>query len=210
MPKRSQHRQGQEGGPGMEATRQRIIEAAHRVFAEKGYARATTRAIAALAGVNEVTIFRHFGSKKNLVMASVERYSALPGLEEMVAGRLTGDYRRDLFELGLHFLRMLNEHQRSIRRMLCESDDLPELRAVMAEIPRRLRAILARYLHRRMEEGAVKQADPEMAAQAFLGMIFSYSLNLALLSPEERARMPAPEAAVAAFVEIFAAGTAVQ
>ncbi len=45
-------------------TRERILQAAAELFAEKGYARATTRSIAEAAKVNEVTIFRHFGSKK--------------------------------------------------------------------------------------------------------------------------------------------------
>ena len=43
-----------------------ILEAARRTFAEKGYARTTTREIAARAGVAEVLLFRRFGSKAKL------------------------------------------------------------------------------------------------------------------------------------------------
>ena len=59
-------------------TRQRILKAAAVVFAEKGYARATTRALAAAAGVNEVTLFRHFGNKQNLFAAVIEQFGG-PG-----------------------------------------------------------------------------------------------------------------------------------
>ena len=52
-------------------TRQRILTSALEVFLDKGYAAATTRAIAQHAGVNEVTLFRHFGNKLNLVAAII-------------------------------------------------------------------------------------------------------------------------------------------
>ncbi|MGH7689527.1 MAG: helix-turn-helix domain-containing protein, partial [Gemmatimonadaceae bacterium] len=46
--------------------RDRILEAATRVYALHGYRGATTRLIANEAGVNEVTLFRTFGSKDSL------------------------------------------------------------------------------------------------------------------------------------------------
>ena len=47
--------------------RERILEAAARVYAEAGFRGATTRRIASEAGVNEVTLFRQFGSKSALI-----------------------------------------------------------------------------------------------------------------------------------------------
>jgi AcrR family transcriptional regulator len=55
------------GGKGEEQeTRERIMAAARQLMAQKGYKGATTRKISELAGVNEVTIFRHFKSKDAL------------------------------------------------------------------------------------------------------------------------------------------------
>jgi AcrR family transcriptional regulator len=54
----------------MEA-RSRLLEAALRVFEEVGSRGATTRRIAAEAGVNEVTLFRLFGSKAALLSAAL-------------------------------------------------------------------------------------------------------------------------------------------
>lgn len=48
------------------ASRRRIMDAAARLFTENGYVETTTLAIARESGVNEATIFRNFGSKKNL------------------------------------------------------------------------------------------------------------------------------------------------
>ncbi len=50
-------------------SRERIIEAAARVYSKHGFRGATTRLIAIEAGVNEVTLFRTFGSKGALLEA---------------------------------------------------------------------------------------------------------------------------------------------
>ena len=52
-------------------THSRLLKAASEVFAASGIAGATTREIARVAGVNEVTLFRHFQSKEQLLAAVV-------------------------------------------------------------------------------------------------------------------------------------------
>lgn len=49
----------------------KIIEAAIEVFAEKGYAGSSTSEIAQKAGVAEGTIFRHYKTKKDLLLSIV-------------------------------------------------------------------------------------------------------------------------------------------
>jgi len=191
---------------GVDETRRRILEAAAQVFSEKGYARATTRAIAAAAGVNEVTLFRHFGSKRNLLSAVIDQYSALPDLAAVLEGQLTGDYRHDLRRLCTVFLTALTERREAMRLMLCEADHLPEVREVMAQIPRQLRQSLAGYLQQQMEQGRVRDLNPELAAQALLGMFFAYAVGRSILADPAAPDLP-PDEVVAQFVDIFVDGT---
>src|SRR5512138_790295 len=53
--------------------RDQLLDAAVRVYAEVGYRGATTRRIAQEAGVNEITLFRHFGSKDTLLHEAIAR-----------------------------------------------------------------------------------------------------------------------------------------
>jgi AcrR family transcriptional regulator len=57
--------------PGPSGTRYAILTAAGRVFAERGYDRASLRAIAAEAGVDQKLIAYFFGSKQQLFVAAV-------------------------------------------------------------------------------------------------------------------------------------------
>jgi TetR/AcrR family transcriptional regulator len=64
---------------GTDDGRQRLIEAALRVFAAQGFRAANLRAIAADAGVDAALVAHHFGSKEQLWQATV--LSMLPQLE---------------------------------------------------------------------------------------------------------------------------------
>lgn len=67
----------------MNTARIRIVDAAVELIALRGYAATTTKAIAELAGVNEVTLFRHFGSKRGVLDAIGERLAEAPRSEQI-------------------------------------------------------------------------------------------------------------------------------
>ena len=77
-------------------TRQRILDAAERLFGEQGYGATSLRHIIAEAGVNLAAIHYHFGTKENLLdqlimrkggPVNAERLALLDGLEATSCGR---------------------------------------------------------------------------------------------------------------------------
>ena len=58
--------------PGVSGTREAILDAARRVFAEQGYQHATIRGVAELAGVDPALVHHYFGKKQELFVAAVE------------------------------------------------------------------------------------------------------------------------------------------
>ena len=137
--------------PPPDDTRDRLLSAAAEIMAQKGYARATTRAIAEAAGVNEVTLFRHFGSKRNLLSEMIHQYSALPDLTSIIENQLTGDYHQDLARLGTVFFKAITERREALRLMLCEAGELPEVREVVVQIPNQLRQVLTTYFQEKID-----------------------------------------------------------
>lgn len=80
----------------MTEKQQRIVETAIKMFAEKGFASTSTSEIAKAAGVAEGTIFRHFGSKENLLFSVIVPFllDSVPAMaDEFIKGILTKPYQ---------------------------------------------------------------------------------------------------------------------
>jgi AcrR family transcriptional regulator len=58
--------------PGNSGTREAILDAARRAFAERGYQQASIREVAAMAGVDPALVHHYFGRKQDLFIAAVE------------------------------------------------------------------------------------------------------------------------------------------
>ena len=193
--------------PKSEETRARIMEAASQLFTEKGYAGTTTRAIAERAEVNEVTLFRHFGTKDKLAQAIMDQFGGL-AIAEDLEGYLSGDYHQDLTLIGGVMMNVMTERADSMRMAICEAGNFPQFREVVAENPRQLRRMLARYFQRQMRAGVIETSHPEVLAQAFLGMFFSYVVLNRFLFDSLYPEISGDEIVVQ-FVSLFVRGTLV-
>jgi len=80
----------------MKETEEKILKAATKLFSEYGYNGTPTKKIAEVAGVNEVTIFRHFKNKSNILQAVIRHFSYEGNIIEKISKDLTGDLIKDL------------------------------------------------------------------------------------------------------------------
>jgi AcrR family transcriptional regulator len=196
----------QESEASADSARERILRAAEELFAERGYARTTTRAIAERAQVNEVTLFRHFGAKQQLLRAVVEAANA--GGLRALAEELPGDYRAELLRLGHDEVRNMLQHQSAVRLLVCEAAQDPELQAIVVGGASRNQERLAGYFRRQIAAGVVRpELDPEVLAHAFYSLTSSYVMQRTLLGAAATPGLPV-EALVEQLVEIFVRGTA--
>lgn len=191
---------------GVAETRQRIIESAARVFSELGYTRATTRRIAAAADVNEVTLFRHFGSKQNLMIAVMDEFAGVTALKRLLEDDLTSDYEHDLHTLASYVINMQARGHDTMRLMMCESHHVPELRDSMREHMQQRRVLLTNYFQQQVDAGHARPGlDADMLTHFFFGSLFSYSV---MLRRQEMAR-DAIEKDIGRLVDVFIHGTGV-
>ncbi len=183
-----------------EKTHERILLAAAEIFTHSGYSATTTRGIAAAAGVSELTLFRHFGSKQNLFSAVITRFSPLPGLVDLFESRLTWDFCADLTLIGQTFLEALLLRKEAIVMALFEAQRQEDVRRANLAVPAQIRGLMADYLREQIRRGVVRPVDAEAAAQAFLGMFLAYALS------GQAGEQPQSENALSLFVEIFNRG----
>jgi AcrR family transcriptional regulator len=156
--------------------RDALLKAALKVFAEAGTRGATTRRIAQEAGVNEVTLFRHFQHKDELMRAAFQyvaqqvTYRTLPDRPANPAAELT-EWCRD-HHRQIHRVRAL------IRKMMGEYEERPEQCAQGMQVSIRLANELVFYLKALKGRGlASPDVDDQAAAAMLMGTLFADAIG---------------------------------
>lgn len=161
----------------MIVSRQKLIDAALRVFAESGFRGATTRRIAEEAGVNEVTLFRHFKSKTALINEAAQLYarrrteSALPDEPVDPAAELTAWCTSQLT--------FLRDTRALIRKCMAELEEHPEMAACMRHGPDLAQLQLGTYVSRLAGQRrlGLSPEDLRVACMMLLGALFSDAMG---------------------------------
>jgi AcrR family transcriptional regulator len=164
----------------MKETSQRILDAAVRVFGRDGVSGATTREIARVAKVNEVTLFRYFKNKNELlrqvVLQSAKRY------EQVFAGasvKTPDDLRRTVRTYAEAYAQKVRENEDLVRTFMGElKRHLKLCRRLFVESAKPGRERFIAYLAAAQEAGHVrKNLDLTTAADALTGMLMAGGLR---------------------------------
>lgn len=156
--------------------RDRLLQAAAKVFGRDGLEGATTRAIARQAGVNEVTLFRLFRTKENLLAEVLGRTFNQPEATPAAARlAVTGDLRADLKNFVRLYESMLTENLPLIRTLVGEIHrHRPQERKVAEGIFRPVRTELVACLQQAQRRGLLRHgASAEVTADLLAGMVFT-------------------------------------
>jgi len=165
-----------------EERRAQIIEAALRLFADKGFSGARTREIAELAGISETLIFQHFRTKEDLYLAALKnlfsQHQVMPEIEDKIAEK---DDFGVLGTLALHVIRHNREDPRIMRLALFSALEGFHLGEIVhhreEETGPTLPELLRRYIQQRIDEGAFKNVNAQIAAQLFIETIYTCVLD---------------------------------
>ena len=153
-------------------SRERILEAASRVYAMHGFRGATTRLIANEAGVNEVTLFRTFGSKGALLEAVLEQHGrSCPVLA------LPTEPADPLAELTA-FVSAQLEHVRDMRpllmRTMSELDERPPAHEFACRGRNLIHHTITAYIRALQQRGmAAADVDVDVAAVMLTATVMS-------------------------------------
>jgi len=158
----------------MKDTSQRILEAATRIFAREGVSGATTREIARVAKVNEVTLFRHFKNKEELLRQVVCNYSK--NFENVFADasfESQADMRRTVQSFVLSYSKMLLKKEEFVRTFFAEMKRHQKLcRQLFVESSKSVRGKFIVYLQTAQKNQLIRaDVDITTAADALSGML---------------------------------------
>ncbi|HJQ19286.1 MAG TPA: helix-turn-helix domain-containing protein [Gemmatimonadaceae bacterium] len=182
-----------------EEIRNRILDAAARVYAQYGFRGATTRRIASEADVNEVTLFRTFGSKAELLEAMLQSQVVGNGVplltfdEELSA-------RDNLVQWCSQVLDHLRQHAHLIRKTIGEAEERPDAACAACERSSSAGASLVVYLERLREDG---YAEPDTDLETGVSMLMSTMFGDALYRDIMPNAFPPIDVAAERYAETF-------
>ncbi|RJG18884.1 TetR/AcrR family transcriptional regulator [Paenibacillus thiaminolyticus] len=178
----------------MTEKQERIVKAAIEVFAQKGFAASSTSEIAQRAGVAEGTIFRHYKTKKDLLLSIVA-----PSIVKLIAPFVLREFKDVLdteYESYDQFLRVfienridfLHHNMSLVRIVLQELPFHPDLQAqlqeiIVSQVKERVEKIIRRF----QAEGKLVELPTGTVIRLTASVIIGYVLARSLFIGKEQA-----------------------
>lgn len=161
------------GRPVDPGKRQAIVEAASNSFFDVGFAASSIEQIAADANVSKVTIYNHFGDKRALFAAAVERECEKMRSSFEVPAIAAGTLRERLTAIGEAMVAFLARPEmiQFERRIAAETEHDPAIGVAFLEAgPHRMKQAFSAFLQAMEAAGEVEISDYELAAEQFVSM----------------------------------------
>ncbi|WP_162006857.1 CerR family C-terminal domain-containing protein [Roseimaritima sediminicola] len=183
--------------PHEEATRQRILEAAGPIFAQRGFDKATVREICAAAGVNIASVGYYFGDKMGLYLAIV-RWIRSQREQTFPMPRLNGPLEDRLYRQILTLLqRMLDgddsgwEAQLMMREMQRPTEAFHEMvqeyfRPLLEQLKATIGGLLEQAGQERIEPYQLDQLALSVVGQCLYYRVGSEVLQIIVASEQRR------------------------
>jgi AcrR family transcriptional regulator len=186
-------------------TQDRILDAAVQLFSRQGFTGSSTHEIARLAGVSEVTVFRHFPRKRDLFWAATESRLRRLRISLELRNRLKSDEnpRTALPGIVELLVEIVYHHPETVRLLylsLFELDHGAERILRKHLIP--LFQPLREYLCRCASKGLVLDVDPAIAALALITSIVAHH-GLCSAVTNEVPAYASPDEAIAAYTKFW-------
>ncbi len=153
-----------------------------------GYEGATTKEIAEAAGVNEVTLFRKYGSKAELFEKAIHHQLADTPLNKLL---YTGELEADLIAIIEAYLKTNELYGEIIPTILAEAPRHPELKGAF-QTPWKNIQVVAKILQKYQAQGLLKPESPLTSLNALIGPLMTGQMirraDLGIPVPEMDAR----------------------
>jgi len=170
-----------------ERRREQLIDAAMSVFGSKGVEAASTREVAAAAGVTPGLLYHYFESKEALAVAVVTERGFLPELRQLLSKSTDHSATAVLSQLLSGFSRLLAEHAELVVVFFSGAISNAQIRDGLKTVVAEGQQLLADYLTARIAMGEFREHDTTAAAQMLLapivlGQVAGFTVNPAAVA----------------------------
>ncbi len=149
-------------------TSEKIMKAALDLFSKQGYFKTTTREIADLAEINELTLFRHFGTKENLFQQTTQAYVQDINIKGEIEQFKNQPFEKSIQDIALDYLEFCYQNKQIYKIQMHLSDNMKDF--VRLKLSRGYQKELKEYFNELKNEGKIN-GDPEKMSVVFINSI---------------------------------------
>lgn len=150
-------------------TRQAVLAAARRLFADNGYAATTVKQIADAAGVSAPTVYNGFTSKAGIAQALIDYTNEESGAAQMARDVAAARTPQDMLRASIHLVCVLHQRIGDFIRVLLEAASVDTTLRPAVAAGRASHAGPQELLARRLDEaGALR---PELSRETATGLL---------------------------------------
>ena len=151
-----------------------ITDAAMELIIEKGYSNMTTKDIAVRANVNETTLFRRFGSKKEIILRALSEGFWLPVLNTKIFADADWDLRSDLERFMLEYIKKITPDMVKMSIGLRSPQIYEDTAPYIMKVPESFINALQSYFEIMKQKGKIIEGEPKVLAQTIFSSIFGF------------------------------------
>ncbi len=155
-------------------TADRILFAASELFQEKGFHSVSMKNIAQRANVSEMTVFRHFSSKKQVLEAVIKKISYIPTLLEVFESKICWELEADLLLISKTYHKIMTDNQLAFLISLREEKTIPEISEFVRQGPPQFKSFLENYFFQMQAKKRIAENNCNALALAFMAINFGY------------------------------------
>jgi|LGOV01.1.fsa_nt_gb AcrR family transcriptional regulator len=166
--------------------RKQILDAAEKVFTQRGFNKARMDDIVAESGLSKGALYWYYKSKDEIILALMDRFftGEMQAEEELISAE--GDARQRLevfFEAAFNDVRRFEERMSLGYEFFSLAARTEEVRDVIRGYYRRYQAVLSQIIQQGIDSGEFISIDPDDAATAAISIVEGMAL-MWFLAPE--------------------------
>jgi len=157
-------------------TSHHIMKIALKLFSEKGYYSTTTKEIARVANVNELTLFRHFGSKANLFQLTTEHYVIDAQVDHILDGVENLEFKQSMELITERICALFDQNRDLYKVQMKLADDEQDF--IKLKLSRKMIGVLECYF-KTLKKASKVNGDPHtMAATLIASLLGALTVDI--------------------------------
>ncbi|GGE56363.1 hypothetical protein GCM10011391_39170 [Pullulanibacillus camelliae] len=162
-------------------TDEKILDSAILLMASKGYKAVTIKEIAAHASVSEMTVYRQFGNKQNILDAIITKFQYASSLKEQLEKELTYDLEHDLLLYSIIYQNYMIKNKQIYMISVLERNTMPDLHLTLHKNVEEIQQFLLDYFRKMQSQGKLIKGNVDSFVALFMRFNYGHFVSETLL-----------------------------